>query len=161
MEVDLATNKGNPWAARCTQQEIDICYRLLENKKNEKAAPVGGIMGAGITYEGHGNARDIAADEGTPIYAAMSGIVKDVVMIYDNHMNWNPAYKTGIPSMSSGMQSYGNYIDILLWDGTTIRYAHQQQSSFVKKGDVVNAGRQIGILGNTGNSTGPTCIFKL
>ena len=83
--------------------------------------------------QGHGNARDIAADEGTPIYAAMSGIVKDVVMIYDNHMNWNPAYKTGIPSMSSGMQSYGNYIDILLWDGTTIRYAHQQQSSFVKK----------------------------
>ena len=48
------------------------------------------------------------------------------------------------------VNEYGNYIDIQVWDGTTIRYAHQQQSSFVQVGDVVSAGQQIGLVGSTG-----------
>lgn len=36
MEIDLATNKGNLWASRSTQTNIDAFYVLLQQKKTEQ-----------------------------------------------------------------------------------------------------------------------------
>ena len=140
-----------------TQQLSALKQELAEKKMKVVTYPVGGSTGPGETYDGHGNARDIAALEGTPIFAAMGGEVTAVVMCYSNDFNYNP--RTGIgtggatAAIVGEMASYGNYIDIQVWDGTTIRYAHQQ-SSFVKVGDIVSAGQQIGLIGNVGCSTG-------
>ena len=140
------------------QQLSALKQELAEEKMKVVTYPVGGSTGPGETYDGHGNARDIAALEGTPIFAAMGGEVTAVVMCYSNDFNYNP--RTGIgtggatAAIVGEMASYGNYIDIQVWDGTTIRYAHQQQSSFVKVGDIVSAGQQIGLVGNVGCSTG-------
>ena len=84
----------------------------------------------------------------------MEGIVVDVVMNYGSSANWDPEEKVGDASMSSGYASYGNYIDIQVWDGTIIRLAHQLPSNRVSVGDHVYAGNQIGLVGNTGSSTG-------
>ena len=143
-------------------KQVYLCESQLATFEAELANalgyPVAGYTGPGETYDTHGNARDLRAPIGTPIYAAMGGTVTAVVMQYPNNYNYNP--QTGVATggataaIAGTMASYGNYIDIQVWDGTTIRYAHQQQSSFVNVGDQVIAGQQIGLVGNVGNSTG-------
>ena len=83
---------------------------------------------------------DFAADIGTPIYAAASGIVADA--------GWGTGYglRTKIAHDHLG-------------DYTTL-YAHMSRS-YVKTGDVVRQGQLIGLVGNTGRSTGPHLHYEL
>ena len=75
---------------------------------------------------------DMAAPTGTPIRAALSGTV----------------------TKSTYTSSYGNYTMIDHGNGLTTAYAHQSQR-LVAVGDQVEAGDVIGLVGSTGNSTGP------
>lgn len=80
---------------------------------------------------------DIAADEGTPIYAVSDGIVCE-----------------------TGSNSYGNYIVIEHDGGLQSLYAH---CSRVEKceGDLVEAGELIAAVGMTGRATGNHLHFEL
>lgn len=49
---------------------------------------------------------------------------------------------------------YGNYVVVDHADGYTSLYGHLQKAT-VKKGDTVSAGQQVGVIGSTGNSSGP------
>lgn len=51
-------------------------------------------------------------------------------------------------------KSYGNYIVIATDDGWVILMAHMAYTPMVSEGQHVTAGQQVGIMGNTGNSTG-------
>ncbi len=66
-----------------------------------------------------------------------------MVMSYDND------YRSG---KTGQMNEYGNYIDIRVSDGSTLRYAHQQKTSIegIYVGATVYAGQQIGEVGATG-----------
>ncbi len=75
---------------------------------------------------------DFAAGYGTPIRAIASGVVTEAA--YDG--------------------SYGNKTVITLEDGTEIWYCHQE-SLAVSEGQQVAAGEVIGVIGMTGNTTGP------
>lgn len=75
---------------------------------------------------------DIAAKKGTPIHAAAKGIVVSVV---------------------SSKYGYGNQVIIKHKYGFKTRYAHLH-SAYVKKGQVVEKGKIIGFVGNSGKSTG-------
>lgn len=80
---------------------------------------------------------DIAAPTGTPVKAAKSGIV----------------------TYAAEMGSYGNVVFIDHGDGFSTRYAHL--SAFkCKVGDEVRMGDVIGLVGSTGNSTGPHLHFE-
>ena len=81
---------------------------------------------------------DLAAPAGTSIRAALSGTV--VKSYYSN--------------------SYGNYTVIDHGNGMTTAYAHQSKR-LVSVGDTVNAGEVIGLVGSTGNSTGPHLHFEV
>lgn len=81
---------------------------------------------------------DIAADSGTPIYAAFSG--KVIVADYDE---WN-----------------GNYMKIQHEGNIMTVYCHCESLTF-KSGDYVEAGEIIGYVGSTGSSTGPHLHFEL
>jgi murein DD-endopeptidase MepM/ murein hydrolase activator NlpD len=81
---------------------------------------------------------DMSATTGTPIRAALSGTV--VKSYYSN--------------------SYGNYIVIDHGNGMTTAYAHQSQR-LVSVGDAVEAGQVIGLVGSTGNATGPHLHFEV
>ena len=83
---------------------------------------------------------DFAADIGTPIYAAASGIVADA--------GWGTGY---------GLRTKIDHDH--LGDYTTL-YAHMSRS-YVKTGDVVRQGQLIGLVGNTGRSTGPHLHYEL
>lgn len=82
---------------------------------------------------------DLAGRQGTPIVAAADGVVAaaDVSTV-----------------------GYGNHIIIAHANGLLTLYGHLEVM-MVKVGDVVKAGQVIGLLGSTGNSTGPHCHFEV
>lgn len=82
--------------------------------------------------------QDIGAPMGTPIYAATAGTVA--------YAGW-----------ASG---YGNYTCIDRGSGFATCYGHQSKI-LVAVGQPVQQGQQIGLVGSTGNSTGPHLHFEV
>lgn len=84
------------------------------------------------------NGIDLAAPQGTPVFAAKDGVVIN----------------------SSYLNSYGNLVIINHGDGYTSYYAHLSRFN-CNVGDVVRQGQKIGEMGNTGDSTGPHLHFEI
>lgn len=76
---------------------------------------------------------DIAAPGGSQIIAVASGTVV------------NKSFEAG---------GFGHYVVIEQSDGIRAYYAHMKQASYLAKGDKVQAGQSIGMVGSTGASTG-------
>lgn len=87
------------------------------------------------------NAVDIANQCGTPVYASAEGLVVPDDTLGDGTSGWN--------------NGYGIFVLIEHPNGTKTRYSHLQKT-LVKLGDFVSQGQEIGLLGNTGNTHGPT-----
>ena len=83
------------------------------------------------------NAVDIANRCGTPVYAAAEGLIIEIGAINE----WN--------------NGYGNYIKIEHPNKTYTLYAHLDEIS-LNEGKYVLQGAEIGLMGNTGNTHGPT-----
>jgi murein DD-endopeptidase MepM/ murein hydrolase activator NlpD len=81
---------------------------------------------------------DLAAPLGTPIYAAVDGVV----------LQAGPA------------SGYGNAVYIQDADGNVEIYGHMRYYN-VKAGELVHAGDQIAKVGSEGQSTGPHLHFEL
>lgn len=81
---------------------------------------------------------DIAVNEGTVFVCAMEGTITDVI------------------SSSTG---YGNHVYVQNGDVVTI-YAHCK-TIYVKEGDTIKQGEEIGEVGQTGNATGPHLHFEI
>lgn len=106
-------------------------YRLT-SKFGRRADPFTGIASSHTGI-------DLAISQGTPIKATMSG--KIIAVGYTN--------------------VYGNYVIIDHENGYQTLYAHMQKPSPLKKGQRVAQGKQIGLVGNTGYSTGPHLHFTV
>lgn len=89
---------------------------------------------------------DLAAGRGTRISASKSGTVI-TVQYWDGHT-------------TTGMQSYGNMVQIRHDDGSSTLYAHCD-TLLVHNGQRVNQGQQIATVGTTGNSTGYHLHFEM
>src|SRR5699024_628462 len=81
---------------------------------------------------------DLAADQGTPVLAAASGVVTTA----QNH--W----------------SYGNYVIVDHGNGLTTLYAHLDTLT-VEEGETVTTSQQLGTVGRTGNVTGNCLHFEV
>ncbi len=92
-----------------------------------------------LGYERMHEGVDMAAPQGTPIYAAKSGKVTTT------------SYQAG---------GAGNYVVINHGDGFTSIYMHMTRY-IVSSGQHVNAGQVIGYVGSTGISTGPHLHFGI
>ena len=92
-----------------------------------------------LGYERMHEGVDMAAPQGTPIYAAKSGKVTTT------------SYQAG---------GAGNYVVINHGDGFTSIYMHMTRY-IVSSGQYVNAGQVIGYVGSTGISTGPHLHFGI
>ena len=94
-------------------------------------------------YSGKGhNGMDIAAQIGTPVKAALSGVVKG----------------TGDTGQVPGCYSYGRWVLIRHNNGLDTLYAHLSQIN-VSAGEGVATGQVIGYSGQTGYATGPHLHF--
>jgi murein DD-endopeptidase MepM/ murein hydrolase activator NlpD len=82
---------------------------------------------------------DLAAPEGTPVYACKGG--KAVTCI-------------------KGDSTYGNYVILQHTNGMTSVYAHLSRI-LINRGDTVEGGEKIGLVGKTGEATGPHLHFEI
>jgi murein DD-endopeptidase MepM/ murein hydrolase activator NlpD len=87
----------------------------------------------------HHDGIDIPAPRGTPVAAVDTGVV-----IYSDN----------------GIRGYGNMIVIAHGDDIFTVYAHNSKNK-VDKGDRVDKGQIIALIGNTGRSTGPHLHFEI
>ena len=86
------------------------------------------------------NGYDCAAATGTPVYAAASGIVNFA------KNGWNGGY--------------GSYVRISHLNGLETLYGHLSKI-YAVSGETVEQGEIIGLIGNTGQSTGPHVHFEV
>lgn len=93
---------------------------------------------------GHGyDAKDLAAPEGSPVYAAQSGKV--------NFANWqNP---------NNHKEGYGQQVVMDHGSGYGSRYAHLSKFA-VQPGQYVQKGQVVGYVGSTGSSSGPHLHYE-
>ncbi len=89
----------------------------------------------------HHNAIDIANSCGSPVFAAADGLVVSDDRLGDGSRGWNGGY--------------GIFVFLEHPNGTRTRYAHLMRS-LVNLGDYVYRGEKIGLMGNTGNTHGPS-----
>ena len=139
-EVDLRTDELTILESRFLEKRVK--ERLLPTTLPVKAAYLGSPFGqrsdpiAGLRAMHEGI--DFNAEIGTPVVAAAGG----VVVTAEKH------------------PQYGNLIEIDHGNNFTTRYAHLSKLS-VKEGQVVRRGKEIGLSGNTGRSTGPHLHFEV
>lgn len=109
-------------------------------------APADGWISSGFGYRfspftnrrTHHKGIDFAAEIGTPIKAPAHGRVSRV------------GYDKG----------YGNHITIDHGNGLSTKYAHCSKT-FVQEGEKIQRGQLIGLVGNTGRSTGPHLHYEV
>lgn len=82
---------------------------------------------------------DLANPRGTPIFSTADGVVERTV------------YTT---------TGYGYYVEIRHGFGFKTLYAHMSRIN-VRSGQIVRKGQTIGLIGNTGNSTGPHLHYEV
>lgn len=87
----------------------------------------------------HHDGIDIPAPQGTPVIASDTGVV-----IYSDN----------------GIRGYGNMVVIAHGDDIFTVYAHNKKNK-VKKGERVDKGQVIALVGNTGRSTGPHVHYEI
>lgn len=122
--------------------------RGFELKKNFLRSPLTGVLRVTSRY-GHRfhpifkewrkhDGVDYGAPAGTPVWSIAGGVV----------------------TFAGWKNGYGNYVCVMHDNGYESRYGHLQRF-FVKKGCRVKQGERIGLVGMTGNATGPHLDFQL
>ena len=119
-----------------------IIIQLYDPKNKNKWAPP--LMDTSVQSSPFGprwgrfhHGVDLVLPKGSPVFAVFDGVVEK----------------------SSFEMGYGNYIDIKHYNGLTTRYGHL--SARVRVGEAVKAGQLIGLVGNTGYSTGDHLHFEV
>ncbi len=87
----------------------------------------------------HHNGVDLDGEPGDPIYSAGAGTVA----------------KAGFG------KGYGNHVIIEHREGYTSKYGHMRDAPLVEAGQVIRGGKQLGVVGSTGMSTGPHLHFEI
>ena len=102
------------------------------------------------------NALDLVCDLDVPVKAALSG---EVIYVQEGvTMNWNKPDPP--PANIDPSQNLGNYLIIKHKNNELSMYCHQRVGSLkVKVGNKVKTGQNIGLVGQTGWSTGPHLHF--
>ncbi len=127
-------NDGNlawPLKERCT---ITAGYPYYPSGGRHWGIDICLCTSSGSTRDSNGN----SLSYGEPYYAAQGG----EVIIADWH------------------KSFGNYVVVDHGDGKQTLYAHSKSLN-VSKGDIVKKGQQLGLMGDTGNVTGPHLHFEV
>ncbi|MDE7376833.1 MAG: M23 family metallopeptidase [Muribaculaceae bacterium] len=111
-----------------------ISERYLKTMASGYGYRVDPVYGTQKFHEG----MDFSSDIGTPVYATGKGVV----------------------SFAGWKSGYGNCIDIDHGYNYTTRYAHLSEIK-VRAGQQVERGEEIGLVGNTGKSTGPHLHYEV
>jgi lipoprotein NlpD len=125
----LATSERAPAASELPAGSSGLRWPMRAGTLTSGFGPRNGTFHDGI---------DIAAPEGTPVYAARGGRV---------------IYSDQIPG-------YGNIVIVEHAEGLSTVYAHNQKNE-VAQGDMVRQGDAVSRVGQTGRTTGPNLHFEV
>lgn len=120
-----------PLKSRCT---ITAGYPTYPSGGKHYGIDICLCTASGSTRDSGGNSLSL----GQPYYAAQGG---EVIIA-----GWH--------------KSFGNYVVVDHGDGRQTLYAHSTSLN-VSVGDIVKKGQQLGLMGSTGNSTGPHLHFEV
>lgn len=146
-----AKNSGGPYIREQESDHDDLLYRAdkylsairnipfgrplqntsISSRFGKRKDPVNGKSGFHTGI-------DFRGQRGDKVYATADGVVKK-------------AFKNG---------GYGNYVTIDHGNGYTTSFAHLDRY-LVKRGERVSRGQIIGLVGNTGRSTGPHLHYEI
>ena len=119
------------WADALTPGRMPVEGLHIGSRFGRRIDPITGKL---ATHTGV----DFPGAQGTPVKASAGGVVVSA--------NWHAGY--------------GRLVEIEHGNGVLTRYAHLKAFK-VAKGDVVKPGQIIGLLGNSGRSTGPHLHFEV
>ncbi len=125
----LATSERAPAPSELPAGPNGLRWPIRSGTLTSGFGPRGGTFHDGV---------DIAAPEGTPVYASRGGRV---------------IYSDQIPG-------YGNIVILEHAEGLSTVYAHNQKNE-VAQGDVVRQGDEVSRVGQTGRTTGPNLHFEV
>lgn len=157
VQVDIASIQSN-----IININTSVAGKLDFSGNGSMMMPVrGGSVSAGTWYYPGGGVHlglDMAASIGTPIVAPADGII----LYADNPVSTNSGY---LGNWSGYPAGGGNSIHMLTQvDGTTyaISFFHMAQEGFaVSAGTQVKKGQTLGLVGNSGNTSGPHCHIEV
>ncbi|MEV4755755.1 peptidoglycan DD-metalloendopeptidase family protein [Micromonospora sp. NPDC049559] len=158
----IATEIVNLLANGAARSAMDAgnprCAEGSEIAASGWGAPIPGSPGSGFRTADRPkhNGVDIGAAKRTPIHAAAAGRVLVSRCDPDNAGRLS-CDSDGWP----GKGGCGWFVDILHAGNIITRYCHMIQQPKVHKGDLVQAGEVIGIVGSSGNSSGPHLHFEV
>lgn len=140
------------------QAEID---RMIEELQRQESSGGGSVVSTGSFIWPTPSSYRVTSTYGTRLHP--------IYHVYKTHngIDIGASYGASVLASDSGTvvtskytSSYGNYIVINHGGGTTTLYAHLSKRN-VETGDVVTQGDVIGLIGSTGNSTGPHLHFEI
>ncbi|MBM7082088.1 M23 family metallopeptidase [Micromonospora humidisoli] len=148
-------------AARTVQiAEQAVCDRAAARTiaASGWTAPIDGGVGSGFRTASRPrhNGVDIGARKRTEIHAAATGRVL-VARCDPDHSGNRSCDVDGFP----GKGGCGWFVDILHAGGFVTRYCHMIEKPRVAPGQLVKAGEVIGLVGSSGNSSGPHLHFEV
>ncbi|MDN3058583.1 M23 family metallopeptidase [Streptomyces hygroscopicus] len=148
--ASLALGAGTAFAAGASTGATAPSVSTAAKKKADawetpvSTYSIGAAFGlAGNLWSHNHSGQDFVVPSGTPVHAVHGGVV----------------VKAG-PNGGGDGPAYGNAIVIKHDDATYSQYAHLSRID-VRIGQTVTTGQQIGLSGNTGNTTGPHLHFEI
>ncbi len=143
-------HKGGPFIQQPDSKKDEILFKADKNLNTIRYLPLGKPVKGSIS-SGFGKRKDpknhksafhtgidFRGERGEPVYATADGVVRN-------------AFRNG---------GYGNYILIDHGNGYTSSFSHLQKY-MVHKGDRVERGQIVGMIGNTGRSTGSHLHYEI
>ena len=146
MGIDRLSEQLATQDKQLTTLEKVLTKRDVKKEVVPSGMPVKGYISSGFggrvhpisgKYKGHQGV-DIPGKRGTRIKAVAGGVV----------------------IKSERVSGYGNMVEVKHADGLTTVYGHNKKNT-VKKGDIIEKGDTVALLGSTGRSTGPHVHFEV
>ncbi len=164
--------KHEPLATQIVNTLANGAGRSVGNLTTARCAQPGEIAASGWTVPVKGpitsgfrtpsrpthNGVDIGGNPGTPIHAASAGIV---TVVQCQATTASGTFYGCDQNGGLNIQGCGWYVEIRHADNVITRYCHMLHHPQVSVGQQVAAGDVIGMLGDSGNSSGPHCHFEV
>ena len=154
------TITGQPITAGCAPDTTNIHRRRWDTAATGWMVPVHGAITSGFHTRDrpHHDGVDIAATRGTLIHAATAGTVTTVACTAHTPTGVDVGCDTDGNRTLTGL---GWYVTITHPGGITTTYGHQLIHPLVDVGQPVAAGDILGLVGSSGDSSGPHLYFKV